>query len=391
MYFKHRRQQWSVGHGFFHSASINIDGYLYRYIYDCGAHNVSIAKREIDRYVNNEDMEGNGKVVDMLVISHFHADHIKGIPYFLKQFRIKNLVIPYLSEDAKALVLAYLAAIGVDEWNVFSELILAPEDWLANLESDAQVVQISAEDGDRLDEATVPPNGNGLAIGNGVFNQRTPGAVFVGGVPVWRFKFHVEDKPGYVAAIVNAIATKLKLNGEQLKACLQDSKWINENWEALKKCFTSIGSANQNATNLSMFSGPVKNIVVKRANFQPNKRNLGWWCYDDRERIGWLGTGDAELKNSTAYIAFESSFNSYFSQIDTVTVPHHGSRRDYNAKIGYFGFRHVITSNHLVDPKDKHPSSDVMVDLWSKSGAVEIVTDDPSTTLFDSFTGLLRL
>ncbi len=390
MYFTHRRQQWSVGHGFFHSASVGVGGALYRYIYDCGGHNEFTVNREIDRYAINENMEDNGKAVDMLVISHFHADHIKGIPYLLKQFRIKNLVIPYLSEDAKALVLAYFAAIGVDEWNVFSGLILAPEDWLANLESDAQVVQISAEDGDRLDEATVPPNGNGLAIGTGVTNQSTPAAIFVGTLPVWRFKFHVEENPKYVAAILNEIATQLRLDMEQLKASLRDSNWINANWETLKKCFKSIGSENQNATNLSMFSGPIRYVHLKRASFQPKGRDYAYWCYRE-DRLGWLGTGDAELKKSAAYSSFESSFEKYLPNLDTVTVPHHGSRRDYNAQIGDLGLRHVITSNHLVDPKDKHPSSDVMVNLRSKSGAVEIVTDDPSTTLFDSFTGLLRL
>lgn len=390
MYFTHGRQQWSVGHGFFHSASINIEGDFYRYIYDCGAHNESTAIREINRYVNNENMEGHGKDVDMLVISHFHADHIKGIPYFLKQFHIKNLVIPYLSEDAKTLVLAYLAAIGADEWNVFSQLILAPVDWLADLGSDAQVVQISAEDGDRLDEASAPPNGNGLAIGNGVTNQSTPAAIFVGTVPVWRFKFHVEENPRYVAAILKKIATQLILTEKQLKAFLRDSEWINANWKTLKKCFTSIGSENQNATNLSMFSGPIRYVHLMRANFQPKGRDCGCWCYRE-DSIGWLGTGDAQLKNSAAYSSFESSFKEYLPRLDTVTVPHHGSRRDYNAKIGDLGLRHVITSNHLIDPKDKHPSSEVMLNLRSKSGTVEIVTDDPSTTLFDSFTGHLRL
>ncbi|PRZ01086.1 metallo-beta-lactamase superfamily protein [Jezberella montanilacus] len=389
MNFIHRRQQWSVGHGFFHTATIDIERYLYRYIYDCGAQQGRVIEREIDRYEKNVDLEGSGKEIDMLVISHFHADHIKGIPELLKRFKIKHLVIPYLSEEAKSLVLAYLAAIGVEEWIVFSSLILTPEVWLTDLGSDAQLVQISAENGNSSDEASIPRAGNGLSIGIGISNQSTPSAIFLDGVPIWRFKFHVEDNSQYVAAIVKEIATELALNEAQLKACLRDNKWINANWETLKKCFTSIGTAKQNATNLSMFSGPIKDIYVARATFQPNERNLGCRCCM-RDGIGWLGTGDANLKTSKAYTAFESSFNNYLSQIDTVTIPHHGSKHDYNAKIGDLCIRYVITSNHLIDPKDKHPASEVLVNLRSKGAAIDIVTDDPSTTQFDSFFGFLN-
>lgn len=141
--FKHLRQQWPVGHGFFHTALVQLDRETYRYVYDCGAETFETINSQINRYASNEAMEGRGNSIDMLVVSHFHNDHIKGLPHFLSLFNVKKLVIPYLEEDDKLVALAGLAAHGAETWTLLSGLLIEPREWLRTRSPDAELIEIT--------------------------------------------------------------------------------------------------------------------------------------------------------------------------------------------------------------------------------------------------------
>ncbi|MDA3831835.1 MAG: MBL fold metallo-hydrolase [Spirochaetales bacterium] len=386
--FKHRRQQWAVGHGFFHTASIDIQGHTYRYIYDCGSKGQSTVSREIDRYITNEALEGRSSDIDMLVVSHFHTDHIKGIPYLLSKAKVKNLIIPYLSMDAQLSTLAQLASLGYQELDDFSELIVNPSSWMRTQGSDeVQVTQISSGEVGGNDSEN-PVVDNGISINPGKVSHEVSCNIFLQRNPFWQFKFYTEENATLATTITDMILAATGSNRSELESNLLDSDWIRQNWESLKNAYTSIGSDKQNITNLSMFSGPVGDFGSMFANFQPGCSQSVYY-HLMRELQGWLGTGDAELKSPRSFSAFEKHFNNLLRQVDTVTVPHHGALKNYNAKIGDIGVRHVITANSEVDPKGHHPASEVMVNLKTKSSSLNVVTKDESTALFDSFIGLL--
>lgn len=70
-------------------------------IYDCGTEtaagvmDIPLGQQIQDfkyRLLNNE--------IDLLFISHFHEDHVKGLDELLKGTKVKRLVIPMLTEDA---------------------------------------------------------------------------------------------------------------------------------------------------------------------------------------------------------------------------------------------------------------------------------------------------
>ena len=77
------RKQHAVGQGFFHSADLLIDGKLrLLYVYDCGAVTKYESARS-DRIRAYLGSHGARSKLDLLFISHVHADHLNGLPQLL--------------------------------------------------------------------------------------------------------------------------------------------------------------------------------------------------------------------------------------------------------------------------------------------------------------------
>jgi hypothetical protein len=391
MRFKHKRQQWPVGHGFFHTASIMVNGATYRYVYDCGAGKKATIEKQVDRYFRNEELEALPNDLDMVVISHFHADHIKGINHLFAKFNIKKLVIPHLADNFKLVALAHLAASGPAVWEQLSGLVINPVAWVSAQGQDTEIIEISDENGERLDVAPTV-DGSGISLGGSLINHSTDGAIYSQGKAFWSFKFYVENSPVLTTQIINSLVSEFRCNKQQLSDWLHDPTWVKANWSKVKYAFKALGSPKQNATTLSMYSG-TKNLIdiVWYTSSQNNCHCIRHYYRAPLDRIGWLGTGDAELKDSSKLENFEKHFKDFIHCLDTLTIPHHGSRDNYNARLGDFGFQHIITSDHLVDPKDHHPAAEVMLNLQTKSDHVHIVSLKDCTAVFESFDGLLKI
>jgi hypothetical protein len=94
-----------VGQGLFSSATLslsNSDGTVgYAWVYDCGTHSAQgLVKREIAR------LAGWARALDLLVISHFDADHVSGVSRLIGQMPTRRIMLPYMSL-AQRLLLAF--------------------------------------------------------------------------------------------------------------------------------------------------------------------------------------------------------------------------------------------------------------------------------------------
>jgi hypothetical protein len=100
---------WPVGQGLFTHADIWVGGNSFRVVYDCGtfcSHKV-IGSSFFDPLA--------GRDVDLLVISHFHWDHISRIPQLMDAAgKVKEVWIPYLSPEQRFLFAASTAMGGID-------------------------------------------------------------------------------------------------------------------------------------------------------------------------------------------------------------------------------------------------------------------------------------
>ena len=102
------------------------------------------------------------------------------------------------------------------------------------------------------------------------------------------------------------------------------------------------------------------------------------------EKLGWLGTGNAELRGQSFFDAFVEHYRRYIDAVDTLTIPHHGSIKNYCGALGEIGQCAVLTSDHMDDPKGFHPSKKVMLNLRTKCRDIFIVTRDMESAVFST-------
>ncbi|MEN6546747.1 MAG: MBL fold metallo-hydrolase [Armatimonadia bacterium] len=96
---------WPVGHGLFTSCDVHADKDHFRMVYDCGS------KSDVTKSIG--DLVGrSAHGVDLLVVSHFDADHVSGIPELADRCGIRMAWIPYMSPEMRALALLRSAASG---------------------------------------------------------------------------------------------------------------------------------------------------------------------------------------------------------------------------------------------------------------------------------------
>jgi glyoxylase-like metal-dependent hydrolase (beta-lactamase superfamily II) len=96
-----------IGQGLFFTGKFNHEstGKSFTMVYDCGHSTYSTNASYIDAEIDEFALEIADKI-DMLVISHFHADHINKITELLTKSRgAKEVYLPYLSEEEKYLYL----------------------------------------------------------------------------------------------------------------------------------------------------------------------------------------------------------------------------------------------------------------------------------------------
>jgi len=107
----------SVGQGLFYSGLINTGDELLSLVYDCGSLSKGdFLKNEIFNLINELNFKLN-----LLVISHFHADHINGLNYLLAKLQyIDTIVLPYLN-PLERLIIAFLYPYQEDWYYKFLE------------------------------------------------------------------------------------------------------------------------------------------------------------------------------------------------------------------------------------------------------------------------------
>ena len=96
-----------IGQGLFFTGKFNhvASSKSFTMVYDCGHSTYSTNASYIDTEIDEFVLEIGDKI-DMLVISHFHADHINKITELLTKSRgAKEVYLPYLSEEEKYLYL----------------------------------------------------------------------------------------------------------------------------------------------------------------------------------------------------------------------------------------------------------------------------------------------
>ena len=87
---------------------------------------------------------------------------------------------------------------------------------------------------------------------------------------------------------------------------------------------------NVNISSMCLYSGPLPDGKERP---KSHSGSFGKWnCFLEHE-IGWLATGDADLKVQKRRHAFLRHYHTLLPEVGTLTIPHHGSEKNFHSEV----------------------------------------------------------
>jgi hypothetical protein len=374
-----RRIFHPVGQGAFFSEHFDEATKPFTIVYDCG----SLTLDAISMRTKVNSSFRKGQVIDVLFISHFHADHINGIDFLKNQCKIRNVVIPYLTEEAKILTrIANYASTGSTD----SRLIDDPQGFFGG---NTRVIQVSEadteggiiedrpnenfpiddeEDEERSRRAARPSAGPITTIASGT--RLTAGAI-----PFWMFvpyNFRMKERVGIFRTALAGLGIDLD--------DLQSIETIKSHETEVIAAYTAV-NRDLNRNTMFLYSGP--NDPKDTTLFSPmlpDHEFFWWFHWHGQIPRGCLYTGDADLREAGLVDYLRISLSGFAPLIGTCIIPHHGAIKNYHADIWRFltntrfGVLNYGTTNTY-----GHPSDAVIADVVTPKRFIIRVTEERKT------------
>jgi hypothetical protein len=372
-----------VGQGAFYTEQHHEGSETLTVVYDCGS--LTAPK---DRFLRKVATALPPKsIIDLLFISHFHADHINGLDELKRKYRIRTVVLPELTEDARVLVKLenYLKYAG------FSSVLI--DDPQAYFGQKTLIIQIAPIGEDRQSVATANDD-NGSFIDIPVEQQETPtipsAAVIstngrmqtvasgtpirltIKAMPFWEYvPFNYEFVARRTAFF--AMLAKLKIEFNLLSSL---EKVIAQKKD-LSKAYRSLdGDLNENS--LVVYSGALNQDVEL---YHKSQTCTCWHpFYYHSEKEGCLYLGDVDLTVPFIVGDLQKRLLSRWSKIQTVQIPHHGSVKNFRSLGVKSNIQAVISFGS--DNGYGHPSVYVISSLHQLAANPILVTEQLETAFY---------
>ena len=351
-----------IGQGAFYTERHFVNGNEFNIVYDCGS--FSLKGIKLDRKIKSTFPE-NYKI-DILFISHFHADHINGIDILRKHCKIETVVLPLLDIDAKTLL---IASNYINESVTDIRIIDNPNEYFGN---ETTVISIS--------EANIEEGGDGINMEApidistlkqaGIVNS---GNAFVSGLANHEWYFvpfnyrHISSKIKFIDALS---ALNLTLTDIDTIAKIQANK------AKIKAAYNSVdGDLNQNS--MLLFSGSNKEESISTfAPCQNFRFNYRLFNRVDRLNSGCIYFGDIDLKKQDIINNIQVKLANLLPYVGTIQVPHHGSIHNFDCSILHFSKLMCAIISYGCSNSYGHPSDRVIGDIFSHSVFPFLVTEN---------------
>lgn len=407
----HARRQMPVGQGGFHAGCLvkiedagdflhvplpapELDRTSFCYVYDCGAE----PKRHVNREVSAWLAARPSGTLDLLVLSHFDRDHICGTPFLLRTkggTQVDTIMLPFVGMSERIVALARALATKDDFGGridrFFVDMVFDPVGTLAQF-GPRRIILVQSDDDDdgpggfdpspefpgriglgeamwgKLFPATRDPE-RPMSIAHGSSQDGTEvmtvrhTAIAVGGDGLglfWKLRPWVRRAdPAAVAAFRVLVEQMFGWPTGTFEAHVREKavrrQMVTSKRSQLAQAYRAAFS-DKNLTSLCLYSGPLDPDRIDAMSYS----NL-----DDHEltKIGWMGTGDAELRGSDAIAQFERGFDGDIDYASTFMLPHHGSIKNSDP-------RHLVSQADIyvaaADPVHHWPHPH-----WALIGAAE--------------------
>jgi beta-lactamase superfamily II metal-dependent hydrolase len=387
-----------IGQGAFYSEKHE----NFNIVYDCGNWKNTKLSSNVVKQAFNE-----GEIIDVLFISHFDYDHVNKIKILKEHAKIKRVVLPLLHNTEKNLLLNIHRSLKLN----ILRIIQNPEKFFGN---DTQIIRVNYTDNNET------PLGEDMPFQD--IDELTSSTIESG--TELRKSFNEYDwiyiPYNYCYCERNKrLETLIRNNGLDFEKFIKDPKYtINKtvrNRKELKDIYSRL-SGNINQNSMLLYSGPHNNsnkceykdnlyyrhtscyskpkdlsdnAVSKcyaRKNSIACKRRVAIGCGRKpsvicgrrnpvgcyrRKAVGCIYTGDCDLNVAN----IKEIFNTFWEQVSTIQIPHHGDIKSYNTEI-------LNDKNYLcpisVGEKNryKHPSKEVTSDILEQESCPFLVTED---------------
>lgn len=426
--------QWGVGQGGFNSQFVYASGErgwrtVAHVIYDCGG------SRNLVEGAIQADIEllksTGGQRVDAIFISHVDADHVGGVKTLLEELRKANIAVGdvYLTHlnlpEKLAVVLEAnnnSSPDASDSLDSTGDTIRAEDLWdvpglLQEINSDVTVIELPASDirpGDDPEGIAVREAGDILVEADRrrgrAWARKTVYSSPVAGEIFWEWLPMVDERSSKQSdTICKAIESNPKiritdvaaLTAEDLKQVLLDDTRRKALITELKKgkilrTDPSVDSSFSNISSIILYAGPPATSNVGDHEIIAQIVSVGWqsagiydapWSDISKRELplGWLGTGDAELKLNKSLEDLLEFVGDRNGHIGVLSSPHHGGKKNSSYKFPQsFEGAQAVTFEYGSNNGYGHPSS-LAIGACYRAGKIPVHLSETGGWIFQMF------
>jgi len=362
-----------VGQGAFYSETHDCNRDKFTIVYDCGSlTDKGIHMKSIIESAFKKKESEKKPIIDILFISHFHADHINGIKYLKTHCEIKKVVIPLIDDFTKIVL------------KINNHLVGDPAD-------DILIDDPRSFFGKAVEIIAIRENGNENQTSND-----SEIAIYPSGR---KFTTNKSDN-WYFIPFNYKHDTSVDLFRESLKELGIDINHINiDDIDDNQAIITEYKKINNdlNKNSMILYSGKDCDDFLE---FNPQKtpsntivdkiRKIKYYRYFMKTQSGCLYTGDIDLKQRNIVTDIKTNLQQFFPFIGTIQIPHHGSKASYRNSILAKTMRHAVISHGTINSY-KHPSTYVTADIKRHCISVHKVTEEHASIFKQNNCSILTL
>lgn len=421
-----RQTQFPVGQGGLHLCRVWVadDDRMppFSMVFDCGGQGSALAlERGILRLRRGLALQDEDRVLNLLVLSHLHADHINGFKRLTSgpRLRIDRLLLPHYDEQAIALLLAQTAAEtgSADALLEMANITADIPGWFGE-RGVGQVISIEPDDepeappfpvfsldgppdgfqpikgamppkGDSRGEgetlniwSAVPANIEEISLGAANHLHLSSRTILTlnsssSGKQCWVFLPYARKQ---VPSGGHGDRTLLKQDVDRVLAPYRKSGHLvfphasgQQVIHDLVKAYRAYTSANKwNDISLTLASGVPQGWCDRVYQFEDRP----WWSLGPLTESAswfWVHSGDAVLAGMDGH-AWRTRFQNYLHQLSLFQAPHHGSRHNLDESTIAALPSTLLSFATARDGDVKHPHPDITrilnthgVELWTVS------------------------
>jgi len=358
-----------VGHGAFYTEYFESDGFLM--LYDCGA------KKGKTLFPSLIDVSLKNRTIDLLVISHFHDDHVNGLEHILKSYNVEKILLPLLDPIEK--INLYFFNIENNSSSFIQNLCESPEKAINAIAKSVNIDFVYVRNNDNVENVDIE------------IQELKPGKINSGDKIIYKSKdktfqwvyvpFNYDYKNRNLQIVSEFQERKIPIDIDQFKI------YYLANKDKIKEAYSHV-KGNLNTNSLTLYSCVDTNSIQKSIGHYSRGFKTTKY-YMRHEKIGCLYLGDYKAADKSKWGEFEKVYRKYFKNVSIIQIPHHGSVHNYNTKLNFENNLISIISAPIKHNKH-HPSEEVIKQITINNSIPIVVTEDEATIFIQKISLYLK-